>query len=183
MEQETKTTPAVEVWRPVRNFEGLYEVSNLARVRSLDVVKNQLFPSGKYKDKRYKGQVLKQQKARNGYWTVKIKRVTYLVHRLVAEAFVPNPDNLPCINHKDEDKSNNLPSNLEWCDTSYNNIYNGRSERVASKQRKPIEQLTLDGQHVAYYEDFSKTPYCSRYIHMVLKGTRQTAYGYRWRYI
>ena len=118
------------------------------------------------------------------------KQFNKSLHRLVAEAFVPNPDNLPEVNHKDECKTNNLPSNLEWCDHQYNLTYGGRLERVSdSNSKKPIEQLTLDGQHVAYYkgrkdaEHKSGGKFQAATIQAVLSGRRKTAYGYQWRSI
>lgn len=67
------------------------------------------------------------------------KSITYKVHRLVAIAFIPNPDNLPHINHKDENKLNNNPNNLEWCDNSYNNNYGTRNKRIAKAVTKVWE--------------------------------------------
>lgn len=79
---------------------------------------------GRVKNKH--GRILKPE-IRNGYYSVSLmkngKRRNYRVHRLVAEAFIPNPDNLPMVNHKDEDKLNNIVSNLEWCDNTYNSQY------------------------------------------------------------
>lgn len=193
MERETKTTPAVEVWRPVRNFEGLYEVSNLARVRSLDrVVRGGNAMSDNYPIN-LKGRILKQCMAGNGYLFVvlckdgKHKHVT--VHRLVAETFIPNPDNLPEINHKDENKSNNVVSNLEWCDRSYNVNYGTSLEKRSRKCFKCIEQLTLDGQHVAYYESTAELErssngrYSTTAIYNAARGRSSCSGGYKWRYV
>lgn len=78
-----------------------------------------------------------------GYAIIKLmkggKGITYRVHRLVAMAFVPNPNNLPHINHKDENKLNNNPNNLEWCDNSYNNNYGTRNKRIAKAVTKVWE--------------------------------------------
>ena len=114
----------MEEWRSIPGYEGLYEVSNLGRVRSVErcdrfnrkIVSKILKPNyvsgylrvGMYKNKTFK---------------------YYLIHRLVAQAFLPNPDNLPEVNHKDEDKSNNRVDNLEWCDRSYNMNYGTVQQR------------------------------------------------------
>lgn len=78
-----------------------------------------------------------------GYATVKLmtdgKSITYKIHRLVAMAFIPNPDNLPHINHKDENKLNNNPNNLEWCDNRYNNNYGTRNKRISNAVTKVWE--------------------------------------------
>ena len=193
MEQEIKTSPVAETWRPVKGFEGLYEVSDHARVRSLDRWVTQ-DNNGTLCERIYKGKIISQQIDHNGYLSVHISingKVTGKnVHRLVAEAFVPNPNNLPCINHKDENKRNNLPSNLEWCDYLYNNNYGTRKKRVLLSRGKPIEQLTLDGQHVAFYKNNieaelkSGGKYKSSNIRAAItKRKRKTAYGYQWRYI
>lgn len=104
----------MEKWLSIKDYEGLYEVSNLGRVRSL--ISN--------------GLILKQSKDKNGYHVVSLKRKSFRVHRLVAIAFIPNPNDLEQVNHKDEDKSNNTVHNLEWCDTKYNINYGTRNEQV-----------------------------------------------------
>ena len=193
MEHATKISAAVETWRPVKGFEGLYEVSDLARVRVLD--RWQTIPkSGLLR--LHQGHIINQHPSRKGYLMVSInplegKRRYRSVHRLVAEAFVPNPDNLPEVNHKDECKTNNLPENLEWCDSKYNTNYGTAIIRRAKKYCKPIEQLTLDGQHVAFYSSTrdavkkSNGKFNERNINDLLnhRTRRKTAYGYLWRRI
>ena len=193
MEQGTKTIPAVETWRPVKGFEGLYEVSSLARVRSLDRQITKQHNTGTYYLYNVRGKMMNPEKAANGYLVVKIYKEgkTYhkLVHRLVAEAFVPNPDNLPEVNHKDEDKTNNLPSNLEWCDHKYNLNYGTVKQKISSKNGKPIEQLTMAGQHVAFFDNpfaaqrVTNGRFKAVAIQYALDDKNKTAYGYQWRRI
>lgn len=112
-----------EIWKPVVGYEGLYEVSNTGQVRSLDrYIK---YSNGQIH--LHKGKVLSPVIKDNGYLQVGLyyngKYKMFLVHRVVAQAFIPNPDNLPEVNHLDEDKTNNNVTNLEWCDRSYNLKY------------------------------------------------------------
>ena len=119
-----------EIWKPVIGYEGLYEVSSYGRVRSLD-----RYVKGKGESYWLrKGKVLSPEKNKDGYLLVSLccngKRYLRTVHRLIAQAFIPNPDNLPEVNHLDEDKTNNRVDNLEWCDRSYNNNYGNRMDKV-----------------------------------------------------
>ena len=101
----------IEEWRPVVGYEGLYEVSNTGQVRSLDRYVKTCYGSYRL----HKGKVLRPGIRPDGYLVVSLQYRMFRVHRLVAEAFLPNPDNLPQVNHKDEDKTNNNVDNLEWC--------------------------------------------------------------------
>ena len=185
MEQGIKTTPAVEVWRPVRNFEGLYEVSNLARVRSV----SRWVQAGTTK-RLATSTILKSHPLPSGYLTVTLKdkrrTATVTIHRLVAEAFVSNPNNLQDVNHKDECKTNNLPENLEWCDGEYNTNYGTAMKRMAAKRAKVVEQYTLDGVLVATYLGVPAaaraTGFTRPNIDRAVRHPNQTANGYRWRF-
>lgn len=132
----------VEEWRDVVGFEEFYQVSNLGRVRSLDRLVD---TNIKYVDKRiHKGKLLKSHLNNKGYKKVFLCKNSepknHYVHRLVAQAFIPNPDNLPVVNHKDENPSNNCVDNLEWCTQQYNMNWNGVMKRVGLKKRKTDEE-------------------------------------------
>lgn len=131
-----------EIWRPVVGFEGLYEVSDAGNVRSVD----RIVTSKNGMKKSLRGQLLKQglYNSKSTYRGVTLskggKQFKKSVHRLVAEAFIQNPDGMPEINHKDEDKANNTVENLEWCDRQYNNTYGTARFRIAATQGKPVIQ-------------------------------------------
>lgn len=115
-----------EIWRDIEGYEGLYQVSNLGRVKSLDRIDRL--------GRRKPGVILSYILHNYGYLLVNLykegKRKLFLVHRLVAHTFIPNPEGLPEINHKDEDKTNNLVDNLEYCDRKYNINYGTHTERM-----------------------------------------------------
>lgn len=137
-----------EEWRDVVGFERAYQVSNLGRVRSLDrdipYVNN-----GTHTILHYKGKILKLKPDRDGYPRVSLKFGDKIklagVHRLVAQAFLPNPDNLPCVNHKDYQRDNNCVDNLEWCTVEYNNHYS------ENEKRRPHAMYVNIGQTTAKY--------------------------------
>lgn len=119
----------IEEWRNIREFEGWYQVSNDGKIRSLD--------RDIIDGRKIKGKLLKQYVDEQGYKRVRLcrggKHFNKQVHRLVADAFIPNPFNLPVINHVDENPGNNRVENLEWCTVKYNVNYGHRAERYAAK--------------------------------------------------
>lgn len=121
-----------EEWKDVIGFEGAYQVSNLGRVRSLDRVIDYINNGTPTKMKIF-GKILKFTPDDEGYLRVGLKfgkKVKLAgVHRLVAQSFIPNPNNLPCVNHKDYQRDNNCVDNLEWCSVEYNNRYSENESR------------------------------------------------------
>lgn len=125
-----------EIWKPVVGYEGLYEVSNLGRVKGLFWLQ----PPSKNNVRFHYERILKGHINKKGYKSVNLtkngKKKAYKIHRLVAMAFIPNPQNYPMINHKNEIKSDNRLENIEWCDNGYNQRY-GNAQ--VNKYRKIVQ--------------------------------------------
>ena len=123
-------------WRDVAGYEGYYKVNQFGDVVSLSRTIHVIDGNREY-DKPIKGGLMRQHTQNKGYKVVCLTKngVTknIYVHRIVANAFIPNNNNMPMINHKDEDKTNNYYENLEWCDARYNNIYGTKIQRRVSK--------------------------------------------------
>ena len=164
-----------EIWCPIKGFEGQYQVSDQGRVKSLKFDKERILKTGITTD---------------GYLIVGLckngEHKWYSVHRLVALAFIPNPDNLPQVNHKDEDKDNNSVQNLEWCDQKYNCNYGTRNQRQAEKLSKPVLQFTKDGEFVKEWKSTKDVQMNLGYFHSNISncctGKRKSAYNFIWKY-
>lgn len=155
--------------RDILDYEGLYSVTSCGRVYS-------------YKSKRF----LKLSKNKDGYLKVNLykngKAKTCMIHRLVAETYIPNPSNLPQINHKDENKENNCINNLEWCDSKYNINYGTRNERSAISRGKPVRCLETKIVYPSVREAERQTGINHNYISKVCRGERKTAGDKHWVY-
>ena len=196
-----------EIWKDIKGFEGRYQVSNLGRVRSLDFTWfTYNYKKGCNVECKRKGKILKPKVSYNGYLQVciKINGKNYykLLHRLVANAFIPNPGNLPTVNHKDENKANNVvfinidgsvdyeKSNLEWCTHKYNSNYGTRLQRVMAnnidKMKRSIIQIDLNGNTISKFSSISEackaTGISMICISSVLSGKRKTTHGYSFKY-
>ena len=129
-----------EIWKDIEGFEGLYQVSNIGNVKSLN-----------YRRTGKEG-ILKAKKDSNGYLQVKLykdgKAKFYLVHRLVGQEFLENPEGYTEINHKDEDKTNNCVQNLEWCNHSYNNSYNNKAKKAGKKVAEKLRGRKQSEEHI-----------------------------------
>ena len=179
-----------EEWRLCKGFEPFYEVSNTGRVRSIAVWsdKYQRILTRKYPKE------IQLEKTKDGYYRVLLchygKHYHCSVHRLVAIAFIDNPNNYPCINHKDENPSNNNVDNLEWCSYKYNNNYGTLPKRIKEWQTnspvrsKAVSQIDKNGNIVNSYpsqkEAERQTGVSADMIGRVCRGEAKTGGGYKW---
>lgn len=161
-----------ETWKDVAGYEGLYEVSNTGKVRR--------------RGKELKPAVCKGYKmvnlSKNG------KERSYLVHRLVAIAFVPNLNGEKCVNHMDEQTLNNNATNLEWCSIAYNNRYGTRPTRIRDKLSRPVVATIVEtGEEETWESAEAATKalggYSTANISEALRGKRKTAFKRTWRYL
>ena len=168
----------MEIWKDIKGYEGLYQISNKGRVKSLG------------NNKTRKEKILSPKPKSNGYIEVKLckkgeKPKPFLVHRLVAEHFLPNPDNLPVVNHKIDDfkhRSDNRVENLEWCTVEYNNNYGSRNEKISKKivcietgeifsSSKDVINRMFNGK--GHFDTISKC----------CLGKRKSAFGYHFKFV
>ena len=162
-----------EIWKDISGYEGLYTISNLGNVRSY-----------------YTNKILKQEVVRSGYKAVYLhkdgNRSHKYIHILVAETFLPNPQNLPIINHKDENPANNSVDNLEWCTYKYNNMYNDAHIKRAIKQSKQVFQYDSNGVlvniHISVREAGRYINASSSNIASCCNGDSYTCRGFVWSY-
>ena len=168
MNNTIKNFQEKEIWKEIQGYEGLYAVSSKGNVRNIRT--GRLLGGGYYG---------------NGYpfvilYKANSKPKQINVHRLVALAFIPNPYNLPYINHKNEIKDDNEVSNLEWCSASYNTNYS------IHKRYRKVRQLTKDGKLIRIWESSwqinRETGYDASSIIKCCRGKYKQAYGFKWEY-
>lgn len=166
-----------ELWKPVAGYEDLYEVSNHGRVR------------------RKVWKILKSKTEKGGYQRINLCKngiqKPFLIHRLVAEAFVPNPNNHTIVNHIDERPQNNRADNLEWCTEKHNSNWGTRNQRISvhSANRSAVIATDIKTGEKHFYRSISEAGKAvtgksvgGSSISEAAKGIRRSAYGKYWSY-
>lgn len=185
-----------EIWKDVIGYEGLYQISNLGRIKSL--TRKVQCKGGQ---RTTKGKILKPFQTRNPYLCIDLRQhqthKTKFIHRLVAEAFIPNPNNYPYVNHKDSNPINNRIDNLEWCTQSYNVKYayiNGNAKPTLGcfkkghipHNRRKVNQYTKDKKLICTYisirEASKLTNINKSAINNCLLKYTKTSGGFIWEY-
>jgi len=142
-----------EQW--IKIYNNLYSVSNLGNVKA-----NERNVKTKTGIRHYKEKILKPEVTADGHLRVVLseagKKKRVFIHRLVAEAFIPNPNNYQIINHKDENPANNRVENLEWCTVSYNNNYNDRNKKIGDKEGHDIAVYNKSNQYIENFPSITK---------------------------
>lgn len=175
-----------EIWKDIPNYEGLYQISNLGNVKSLE----RIVTHNKYGTAHIKEKLLRPRDDSKGYGRVVLyknnKKKQFKIHRLVAETFLPNKSNKSAVNHIDGNKKNNNVNNLEWCTIKENNIHAFENGLNSIKMRA-VYQMDLEGNVI---NEFKSLCDASKFLnkqshHNIMyccNGKTHTAYGYKWKY-
>lgn len=163
-----------EIWKDIPNYEGIYQASTLGRIKSIN-------SSCRGSDIIMSDNVI----SRSGYKVVHFKRgkkpKTFLIHRLIAITFIPNPNAFPIVNHKNENKLDNRVENLEWCTGSYNCSYGSRKRSQAEKLGKKVLCVELNQEFLSFGEASRALNIPYQNISRCCKNKLKIAGGYHWK--
>ena len=176
-----------EIWKDIKEYEGLYQISNLGNIKSVNK-KDSL-------GRKVNGKMMKPIKRKDGYLDITLHKngeaKHFLIHKIVAKTFIKNKNNYKEINHIDENKRNNNIDNLEWCDRSYNINYGkankSRRKKLLNKRGKKIAQLDNNKQIIKIFPSLMQTvrelKLNKSHLSQCCNGKRKTTGGYYWQYI
>ena len=182
-----------EIWKDISGYEGFYQISNFGRVRRLVSWRGNQCISKYISDVKIISPYIDNLGYERIHLTIPNRTKQYRVHRLVAMAFIPNPDNLPQINHKDENKTNNCVDNLEWCTQTYNNKYGTRGKRIGTTNhngkgaKRSVLQYDLDGNFIRRWKSMQDAAdnllgVSASKICECCRGNRPHHRGFMWKY-
>lgn len=184
-----------ERWLPIKGYEQSYMISSYGRIKAID--RTLTFSDGRVRA--YKSRIIRTHRINQHYYVASLsqnqRRIMKDVHRLVAEAFIPNPNGFKEINHKDENSLNNCVDNLEWCTRKYNNNYGSHNKKVSESimncpsTSKPVVQMKPDGTIIQTFPSIREAARslgnvkrdCN--ILRVCQGINKTCFGYKWSYL
>lgn len=192
----------VEIWKPINGYEGLYEVSNMGKVKRLSALRPMISKTGKNTLRYYAERLLRPQAWSNGYLFIMLskdkKTKQHSIHRLVAQHFIPNPEKKPEVNHKTGNKNDNRASELEWCTPSENQIHSYKTlcrvivrsgpSRMGAKNKssKSVVQTSLEGILIQEYASAGEAARSlgtsQSFISACCTNKQRTAFGYKFNY-
>lgn len=169
-----------EVWKDIRGYEGLYQVSNMGRVKSLShtILRSNGFPQSF-------GERILSPRHSNGYRMVTLCSIgeqgNFYVHRLVADAFIPNPNGYKEVNHKNEDKADNRAENIEWCSRRYNLLYGCRGDKAGHSLGHKTTLIDGNGEELVFDRETSAAKFLGVTIQAISQAYRknQKSKGYK----